>query len=601
MTANATPWPSPNTENQLIKRLLHACVREQLLSHVCKDSLLLISLPRSKKTIIASKVQQFQLGKLKIDGEIFLISQSQFQIITRVDHLLSLIRLELSDMIDPSQWDKFAAEINNCNINKNLVEGFSRNFNHQLARELSQFNANSLFEYVNSRLTPAEQLMFFESWAAKGHPYHPCHKTKLGFSTKAYQKYSPEFNQDILLPLAAVDKSIIHLEKETEQDFTEWFSLQFPDAWKAWTEKMRASGLAADAFYPLFIHPWQYENVITKLFHTFIDNGKLIYFRDIYVTTKASLSFRTLMIKNDSGQPHIKLPVAVHSTSAMRTISPASVHNGPRLGKILRQILDQEKHFGGRLKLAYESYSMHVHFANPEIEKHLGIIYRDNPVNLLDKNETPIVVAALFEESPLHRVPLFIEMIHMGAGNSLNDAIAYFSEYCRIVIQAYLDLFLVYGIALEGHQQNTIAVFRHHHPVRMIARDLGGLRIHAPTLYEQGYILEAHPQSATITQDRQEVTNKFLHTVIQYHLGEIILLLAQEYRAPESVFWKLVKSILHARFHEIREKVNPQRWQEEYQAVMEDDWQIKGLMRMRLNNLYNKYIYIHLKNPLRDS
>lgn len=600
MTAQASTSSIQNTENQLVKRLLHACVREQLLPHVYKYNLLLVTLPRARKTLVATNVRQFQLGKFKIDGELLLKVDGQDQIISSVGQLLNLLHNELSHMTDPEQWKRFVDEINNCNINKNLVARFSQTYNHQLAGEISRSRARSLLDYVNHQMNSAEQLIFFESWAAKGHPYHPCHKTKLGFSTKAYQKYSPEFNEDIALPIAAVDKNILHLESETEILFPDWFSKQFPDTWHAWNDRMQKSGLAADQFYPLFIHPWQYDNVITKLFQPLLDNGQLHYFRDIHVTTKASLSFRTLMMKNGLAQPHIKLPVAVHSTSAMRTISPASVHNGPRLSRILREILRKEKSFGGHLKLAYESLGMHVHFANPEIEKHLGVIYRDNPANLLANMETPVVVAALFEDSPLSCVPLFIELIYTAAGKTIHDALDYFTEYCRIVIQSYLDLFLIYGIALEGHQQNTIAVFKEHHPLYMIARDLGGLRIHAPTLSAQGFELKAHPQSATITHDRQEVTNKFLHTVIQYHLGEVILMLAQHYNVSEVMFWKIVRTALHTRFHEIKDRVNPQRWQTEYQAIMEDDWQIKGLMRMRLSNLYNKYIYIHLMNPLRN-
>ena len=75
--------------------------------------------------------------------------------------------------------------------------------------------------------------------------------------------------------------------------------------------------------------------------------------------------------------------------------------------------------------------------------------------------------------------PLFIEIQQAATGEALTGAQAYFDDYCRIVIRAYFDLFLLYGIALEGHQQNTIAVFENDYPNYMIARDLGGLRIHA--------------------------------------------------------------------------------------------------------------------------
>ncbi|MBX3709715.1 MAG: hypothetical protein KIT56_09625 [Gammaproteobacteria bacterium] len=593
--------PSKQVENQLVKRLLHACVREQLLPYTIKDTLLIIDLKQGKKTLIASKVQQFHLGKLKIEGQVMVIVQDQLHVVSTVDHLLELIYHEISNDVHLPQWEKFVVEVNNCNINKNLVAKFSEHFNHQLARKMVQSHAETLIQYITSCYSAAEQLMFFEMWAAKGHPYHPCHKTKLGFNSKAYQTFSPEFNQDIYLPLAAIAKSIIHVELGLNIiDYNDWFASQFPDAWCAWEEKICANGLSSHHYSPIFIHPWQYENVIIKLFQDIIEERQLLFFKDVYVTTKASLSFRTMIVKDSIGQPHIKLPIAVHSTSAMRTISPASVHNGPKLEKILKQILAWENHFTGHLKIAYEVCGLHVQFSNPEIEKHLGVIYRDNPANFLQRHEVPIVVAALFEKSPLNHIPLFLEIMQAAVGSSLQGAIQYFNQYCQVVVLAYLDLFLIYGVALEGHQQNTIAVFKNLYPAYMIARDLGGLRVHVPTLYSQGLMLEAYPNSATFTEESQEATNKFLHTVIQYHLGEIVLLLAQEYGVTESVFWKIVKANLVERFHTLKSRVPLDRWEREYRVIMEDDWQVKGLMRMRLHDVYNKYIYINLENPLRD-
>jgi siderophore synthetase component len=602
MRRETADLPIKHSEKRLINRLLHACVREQLLPHTFTDGLLFIPLKRNQKTLLAKNVQQFNLGKLNIAGDVMLIAQHQVTVIRNMRQFLELIYNEMKDVVDAHQWQQFVKEIDNCRTNEALVTSFVRNTNNQLAHDINQSKHKRFIDYVISRYSTQEQLIFFESWAAKGHPYHPCHKTKLGFSTKAYLKFSPEFNQDIDLPLAAIDKSLMHVESEQAGfDYNEWFAMQFPIQWQAWQAKLHEKGKFAADYCPLFIHPWQYENVLTKLFQPIIESGQLQLFKDIVITTKASLSFRTMIAKNNHQQPHIKLPVAVHSTSAMRTITPASVENGPKLGKILKAIFSVENNMEQHIKLAYESCGLHIKYPNPDIAKHLGIIYRLNPSTLVNKNELPIVVAALFEESPITKLPLFIEMMQAAVGESLSAAKDYFDNYCRVVIQAYLDLFLIYGIALEGHQQNTIAVFENYYPKYMIARDLGGLRIHASTLKENGFDYEAHPDSATISNDSQEVTNKFLHTVIQYHLGEIVLLLAQHYHAPESAFWKIVKDNLELRFQEIKNKVNKERWQQEYKAVLKDDWQIKGLMRMRLNNVYSKYIYIYLKNPLRDN
>lgn len=602
MSAKAPELPKENTEKKLIKRLLQACVREELLAHSLTGNTLIIPLIKSQKTILASGVQQFYLNKLKIHGDVVVISSGKLKQLAQIRDLMQLIYQEINEKVESTQWEKFTAEIENCNANEMVVTQFIHQLNANLAKQMVKNASSSLIEYMSSLHSPVQQLIFFESWASKGHPYHPCHKTKLGFNANAHLKFSPEFNQDILLPIAAIEKSMMQVKSEFKNfNYNDWFAKQYAEQWEAFCAKMKSKQLCETVYYPVFIHPWQYENTLVILFKDAIAQKKIILFHDVFLTTKASLSFRTMMVKDNAIQPHIKLPVAVQSTSAMRTITPGSVNNGPQISRIIKQILSIETHLNSYIKLAYEICGLYNKNEDTDIAKHLGIIYRDNPAAFVTEHQTPMVVAALFEESPTNHVPLFIEILQRANGSTLQNAIDYFEKYAQLVITAYLDLFLIYGIALEGHQQNTIAVFDDFKPSFMIARDLGGLRIHLPTLEAQDYTFYPYPNSATATLDRQEVTNKFLHTVIQYHLGEIILLLTQHYKAPENIFWKIIKNHLHDRFHEIKEKVNPTRWLQEYKAILKDDWQIKSLMRMRLENVYSKYVYIDLKNPLRDA
>lgn len=589
---------SNQVEKNLIKRLLNNSIHEALLPYSIKENMLMIPLKRSNKIIVASDITNHHLQNVTIHGEVSLISQGRIKIIKTLRHLLKLIHYELEELVEKSQWKKFVTEIENCYQNGVLVAKFVKNFNRKLIDRIKKTERKTLIDFI-SRYSIDEQLMFFESWATKGHPYHPCHKTKLGFDKKSYLKFSPEFSQDIHLPVAAIAKSDINLSAEQNDfDYNKWFAERYPLVWQCYREKISDLKLSENSYCPIFIHPWQYENILTKLFSDMIEKRHLILFNDVLIKAKASLSFRTLITK-DSRQPHIKLPISVYSTSAMRTISPASVHNGPLFSRILKQILERENYFSGYIKFCYETCGFHVKHEQPEIAKCLGIIYRENPAHFINDKQIPIVIAALFEKSPVTQLPLFIEMMQPAIGNRLTGVIDYFNHYARMIMCTYFDLFLIYGIALEGHQQNTIAVFENNVPAFMIARDFGGIRIHLPTLKQMGFDFEPHAHSATVTHDAQEVTNKFLHSVIQCHLGEIALLLSQHFETSEDVFWKVIKDNLALRFQELKNKVEPSRWQRERNSIMENDWQVKGLMRMRLNDLYNKYIYVNLSNPLR--
>ncbi len=589
-------------EQRLMNRLLQAFICEKLLPYTIENDTLSIPLTRLNKTIVADSVQHFNLGKFKINGKVLLNEHDEWVRLDSLSRLLNLIHLELQDEIELDKWNTFVEEVANGLVNDLLVTKFSKEFNINLSASIKNSSCQTFLDYINTHSSLEEKLVFFESWATKGHPYHPCNKTKLGFSRHDYLNYSPEFNPDIYLPLAAVDKSLLHCESESDNlNYNHWFAMTFTQQWSDFQTKLTQLGISENDYSPIFIHPWQFENKITSLFHSLIENKQLILFKDITLLSKPSLSFRTLIVKNDPKKPHIKIPVAVHSTSALRTNSPASVENGPRLTKILKNIFIQEDQLGRHLKLAYESLGLHIKHPDPHVVKHLGIIYRDNPANLMTEKQMPIVVASLFEKSPINQLPLFIELIQLSMrDSSLASAASYFENYCRIVIRPYLHLLLEYGVALEGHQQNTIAVFENYHPVFMVARDLSGMRVHSPTLQSKGFHFDAYPNSETLTNDRADVTNKFLHTVIQYHLGEIVLLLAQHYTVSENLFWKMIRNTIDQCFAELKHKIDPERWQREYRAILEDDWQVKGLLRMRLNNLSKQYIYINHQNPLRD-
>ena len=429
-----------HNDKHLIKRLLHACIQESLLPFAVKDNALSIPLIRSQKTIVVENVQCYALRKFKLKGEVNLTGKNDQQALENMPQLLNLIHQELESIIDIKKWKQFITEINNCIANDSLVSTSLRAATNQLLENIKKSKHQRLIEYISTHYSTEKQLQFFETWAVNGHPYHPCHKTKLGFNKEAYLKFSPEFNEDIHLPIGAIAKSLMHVESE-ENDFiyTEWFAQNFPTQWQQWIQAMLEHKLNEAYYYPIFIHPWQYENVLKKLFSDHVHTKKIILFSNITLTTKASLSFRTLISQENPQQPHIKLPVAVQSTSALRTVSPASVQNGPRLGKILRQILLAENHFNHTLKFSYELYGLHIN-EKTDIAKNLSVIYRQNPATLVQEKQLPMVVAALFVESPVSKLPIFIELIQAATDNSLAAVQAYFDEYSKIVINAFLDL-----------------------------------------------------------------------------------------------------------------------------------------------------------------
>jgi siderophore synthetase component len=588
-----------NTDTIIIKRILQACLQEQLLPYQTNGDRVTIIL--NNKRLISS-FSLWKLGKFELHGEILLADENgATHALDDLPLLLSLLEQPLQALTSLQQWQCLISEITNCAHNLSMTTSFMRETNHQLNDAMKQSSMSSLLPYLMTCHDTSTLLSFFEQWAASGHPSHPCHKTKMGFTAQQYRQYSPEFNSNIPIPLIAVDQTVMHLaHSEADFDYNQWFAHHFKKQWEQYKTQLHLLGFSEDQYYPIFSHPWQMANTLPTLFEALIAAQKIILFPEITLQTKASLSFRTLISQEAPTHPHIKLPVAVTSTSAMRTVSPASVQNGPALTHIFNDILRKEHDFNHTLKIANDLCGLHIQQNNASLEKHFSILYRHNPTLMVKETQIPIVTAALFEISPVTQLPLFIEIMQNAVGVSLEAAANYFSDYCKLVLQPTIGLSLLYGISLEGHQQNTIMVFENNRPAFMIARDMGGLQIYLPVLEKAGYHFNAYPESSIISHTPDQNTNTFIHSVLNCHLGEIILMLAKYFKVSETMFWEILRTNMETIFQQLKPRVDPVVWQREYDAIFTQKWLVKSLLHMRLKNTSADYINIALANPFSE-
>lgn len=81
------------------------------------------------------------------------------------------------------------------------------------------------------------------------------------------------------------------------------------------------------------------------------------------------------------------------------------------------------------------------------------------------------------------------------------------------------------GIGLEAHGQNMVVrVCRETKKIKGFAvRDFGGLRLHTPTLRQQGVSFDAmFPGWAVMTENIKDVWGKVHHSLLQNHVGYLL-------------------------------------------------------------------------------
>lgn len=582
-------------------RLMQAFLREKMFSVSQNNNSLVFLLPHTARAIHIDNVSLGSLDRYTDFGNIYLHEKNQR--VRELNHpleVLEIFKAEANLSAENKSWEKLSSEIEDHLRNALLSSYTSCEQKIKIQTDAKLNDCTNLLQWLALNDEVKNKNLFFEQFISRGHPYHPCSKTKLGFSADDVVKYSPEFQPEIPVVIAAVKKDRLHITSMYDHaDFASWFAANYRAAWNQWTLALTEKQLPLEDYSPFPIHPWQLNNVVLDLFADFIASGELVILDNVSINTTPTLSFRSLAPVNEMQSAYIKLPIAVQATSVFRTLSAASTENTPAISRVFHDIFLKENDFGHRLSILCEPFGLHLKNIPDEQAKNLTAIFRENPNVILSDDETCIVVAALFERSPISSDSVFIELMHSAGVTQLEQAIPYFHHYVDVLLGGYLDIYLLYGVALEGHQQNTLAVFRNGSISRFIARDFDGTYIHTKTLNDRGYYFQQHPTSSMMHDDIVPVRHDLLHTVFQSHVGELVLLLAQHFHCEERVFWNVVKTVTEQRFNDLKDKIDLQTWEEEYQGILQTDWPCKALLRMRLRKkVTSSGIFFDIENPL---
>jgi hypothetical protein len=344
-----------------------------------------------------------------------------------------------------------------------------------LAAEIDNSVANLALARADRPAQPADNphdLGRLEQLLTDGHPLHPCCRTRGGMTVADVLAFAPEHSPVIRLRRLKVPEE-------------RWYGTAAPT---------------------LYAHPWQADR-LRDAYPWLTDDGETGPVRPL-------MSLRTVAPLD--GGPHVKTAVDVQMTSAVRTVSPAAVHNGPVLSALLRKLTADLP-----IDVLAETEAGAV-IVDGRPQRHLAFLRREAP--LLASGEMAVPLAVL-SASPvlLGRVP---------------DAYGFMVLLGEVLFAPLLEV-LRRGVALEAHGQNTLVVLRGGRPVRVLYRDLGGVRVSAERLRQAGF--EAPRLDGDLpSDDPQELRTKLTAAAITTVAGELITALARVKRADPARLWQIV-------------------------------------------------------------
>ncbi|ALI10653.1 MULTISPECIES: IucA/IucC family siderophore biosynthesis protein [Pseudomonas] len=566
-------------------------------------------LKNARAQLFFSQITLAPADTLISDGDVVLLTDEGVrQVIHSHQDLLDVLR----DSFDFEPSDEGVAglksDMENSLMNDAHARQHRQQWNARLAQAAESHGLASLTDYLRQHTSTKDAAILLDQWGSlEGHPYYPTWKSRPGLSDAEVEQLSPEFNAQVPLRIAALRADMAKSESMPHvTSYHRWFASNFPAQWAQWTAALNAKGLDENQWLPLPIHAWHLQAYVLKTFAAEIEAGILIT-EGPDLQTLPTMSYRTMMPVLDETAPLIKLPIAVWMTSELRSLQAKSIHMGPRISTVITKILAAENGFDQRLEIFPEEIGVRYRNAITQDDapgRHLSVVYRASRA-AFERNDDclPITVASLFTRLPGGR-PLFTDLIERdGVRAEAQGVEDWFRQYAAVVTRPVVAIYLMYGIGLEAHQQNTMVLFAPDGTARsLLIRDFGDGRTYAPLLEERGYTLQPHVQPGILptvfVEDIEPVRMFVLDAAFLTHLHEIALWLTREYGLDDTRLWRVLREETEAAFEAVRERVAAPLWETERQAFIQDPWPTRSLLRMHLLQYSNYRLQHTLTNPL---
>ncbi|MEV5872921.1 IucA/IucC family protein [Streptomyces sp. NPDC052101] len=412
----------------------------------------------------------------------------------------------------------------------------------RLAAELDNSVVNlALARAANAgRTAPPNDSADAEQAVVDGHPQHPCCRTRTGMSVTDVLAYAPEHHPVVRLALLRVPA----------------------DRWQGaggWPRELRDGDTI---LVPL--HPWQRDHVLAR--HPGLDvAGESIPARPL-------LSLRTLAPLDVLPGCHVKTALDVQVTNYRRTISPAEVADGPPLSDLVSAVLDKAG-YGRSLGILRELGGGAV-CVGGQPSASLAAMIRESTECHLDAGEIAVPLTAVHAT---------------GAAVVSGDPVRWLADLAGLVLPPALTL-LSMGVALEAHGQNTLVVLRDGRPVRVLYRDLDGVRVSPRRLARCGFTLP--PLLGTRAgDDTHALHTKLFGALISGVFSELVDVLARTRGAEPPALWGAVAEAGRRVYADLPH-------QEDAAAFFGDSMPLKATIAMRLAENPGKARWTSVPNPL---
>lgn len=396
-----------------------------------------------------------------------------------------------------------------------------------------------------------------EASLREAHPYHPCYKSRLGFSPWDNTRYGPEFGRPLHLVWLAVARGLCVASRVRGLDERRFLAAELGEATLAgWEAELAGMGLIPQDYALIPVHPWQWRQRLLGECLAELAARRIVVLGEGEQDYLPQQSIRSLSNWSRPEAATVKLPLAIVNTSADRILSPHHVANAGPVSDWLEGMRAADPFLAEHLVLLREVLGLAwdaPEEPGPWRERRYGqlsAIWRESVESKLRPGEAAVPFAALYHRDGAGRLLLEPWLDRHGL-------LPWLEALMQRAVLPVLHLLYTQGLGLEAHAQNLILLHRDGWPSRVAVRDLpGGLRFcradlaqpeACPDLVPTPDFRRARNAGCSMEVAEPEAVRDFLWDALGLvNLAELAWALRQTHGLPEREFWAVLARTVRA-------------------------------------------------------
>ncbi|MFB2726508.1 IucA/IucC family siderophore biosynthesis protein [Shewanella mangrovisoli] len=379
-----------------------------------------------------------------------------------------------------------------------------------------------------------------EAGMTEGHPVFIANNGRIGFDMQDYDQFAPESASALQLVWIAVRKDKTTFSALEGLDHDSLLKQELGEQFSAFQQHLSAKGQAADSFYFMPVHPWQWREKIARTFAGEIARGDIIYLGESQDCYQVQQSIRTFFNLTAPQKCYVKTALSILNMGFMRGLSPLYMSCTPQINAWVANLIESDSYFAEQgFVILKEIAAIGYHHRYYEealtqdsaYKKMLSALWRESPLPHIEPQQTLMTMAALLHVDHQEQALLAALIAHSGL-----SAKEWVKRYLNLYLSPLLHAFFAYDLVFMPHGENLILVLDAGIPVKILMKDIG----EEVAVLNGSEPLPQEVQRLAVELEEDMKLNYILLDIFDCIFRYLAPILDKQTEVSEALFWELV-------------------------------------------------------------